>query len=50
MVFDPAVVRRLGAELLERRAEAFSRLLTATAATVNEADVGDDMALGLHVV
>ena len=50
MLFDPVVVRRLGAELLERRAEAFSRLLAATAATVNEADVGDDLALGLRVV
>jgi hypothetical protein len=50
VLFDPAVVRRLGAELLERGAEAFSRLLTATAATVNEADVGDDLALGLRVV
>jgi hypothetical protein len=50
VLFDPVVVRRLGAELLERRAQAFSRLLAATAATVNEADVGDDLALGLRVV
>jgi len=50
VLFDPAVVRRLGAELLERRAEAFSRLLAAAPAAVNEADVGNDLAFGLLVV
>jgi hypothetical protein len=50
VLFDPAVVRRLGAELLERRAEAFSRLLAAAAAAVNEADVGNDLTFGLLVV
>ena len=50
MLFDPAVVSGLGAEFLERRAEAFSRLLAAAAAAVNEADVGNDLAFGLLVV
>jgi hypothetical protein len=50
VLFDPAVVRCLGAELLERRAETFSRLLAAAAAAVNEADVGNDLAFGLLVV
>ena len=50
MLFDPAVIRCLGAKLLERRAETFSRLLTAAAAAVNEADVGNDLAFGLLVV
>jgi hypothetical protein len=50
VLFDPAVVRGLGAELLERSTEAFSRLLAPAAAGVNEADVGDDLAFGLLVV